>query len=459
MQVPILRGVFAANGEWRTSYPVNMVPVPVGTGISDGFLRLADGIVQQGDAGGIGRGAIVWNGDLYRVMGDNLVRIDASGIATTINIVGNGGTDRAQMTYSFDRMAVAVDGALWLYDGSGTTKVIDADLGTVNGVVWIDGYFVTTDGEFLVVTELNNPLSVDPLKYGSSEADPDPIVAILKVRNELIALNRHTIEVFDNVGGTGFPFQRVEGAQVMRGVVGPAACCVFSDMVAFVGSGRNEAPSVYFASNGASNRIATREVDRVLSEYTDAEIASAQVESREYLGHAHLIIHLPRHTLVFDAAASQVLHVPVWFVLSTDGGRWAARDLVYAYGRWNVAHTADGRYGYLDEAVATHWGDLFEWRFDTPVVYNEGRGAVIHELELVSLASQSGDVCTQYSVDAVQWSQPRWVKAGAFGQTNKRLSWRQQGILRNWRIQRFSGWSDARVVPTRLEARVEALAY
>jgi hypothetical protein len=71
-------------------------------------------------------------------------------------------------------------------------------------VVWVDGYFMTTDGEFLVITELNNPFAVDPLKYGSSEADPDPVKSLLKLRNEVYALNRHTIEVFDNTGRRAF---------------------------------------------------------------------------------------------------------------------------------------------------------------------------------------------------------------------------------------------------------------
>jgi hypothetical protein len=57
-----------------------------------------------------------------------------------------------------------------------------------------------------VVTELSNPLAVNPLKYGSSEVDPDPVVALIKLRNEVYALNRNTIEVFDNVGGELFPF-------------------------------------------------------------------------------------------------------------------------------------------------------------------------------------------------------------------------------------------------------------
>ena len=105
-------------------------------------------------------------------------------------------------------------------------------------VRWIDGYFLITDGENLIVTELNDPTQINPIKYGSSEVDPDPIQAILKLRNEAWAINRNTIEVFDNVGGQYFPYQRIDGAHITKGTIGTHACCVFMDSVAFLGNGR-----------------------------------------------------------------------------------------------------------------------------------------------------------------------------------------------------------------------------
>ena len=73
MQIPIASGIYTdTSPAIRTSYPVNMVPVPVESGISEGFLRPADGIVQNGTGPVIDRGAIVWNGVCYRVMGTKL---------------------------------------------------------------------------------------------------------------------------------------------------------------------------------------------------------------------------------------------------------------------------------------------------------------------------------------------------------------------------------------------------
>ena len=40
MQIPILDGIYTDNNsDFRTAYPVNLIPVPKGQGISAGYLR------------------------------------------------------------------------------------------------------------------------------------------------------------------------------------------------------------------------------------------------------------------------------------------------------------------------------------------------------------------------------------------------------------------------------------
>jgi hypothetical protein len=442
-----------------------MIPVILKSGISDGYFRPADGIINLGTGPGIDRGAIEWRGLLYRVMGTKLVSISSTNVVTVIGDVG--GTGQVTFDYSFDYLAVASGGNLFLYRPStGLQQVTDPDLGTVVDVVWVDGYFMTTDGEFLIVTELNDPFSVNPLKYGSAEADPDPIVALQKVRNEVYALNRHTIEVFDNVGGSLFPFQRVEGAQVQRGTVGTHACCVFMESIAFIGGGRNEAPSVWLISGSNAERIATREIDQLLTEFTEEELSNVLVEARVDKGYRHLFIHLPNQTLVFDAAATTAAGAPVWFTLATSlvgNSQYRAKSLVWVYNRWNVGDPASTAFGHLSDSLSSHWGVLNGWEFATIILYNESRGLLFHELELVSLTGNSifgtdPSIWTSYTEDGVTWSQERVCKAGMTGARGKRLSWLQQGRMRQWRAQKFRGTSDAQLAVARLEARVEPLA-
>lgn len=466
MQIPILSGIFAdGSPNFRTSYPKNMIPVPKGTGISEGYLRPGEGIVETGTGPGVNRGGINWNGSIYRVMGTKLVEIAQDNTVTEIGDVGSG--DRVTFDYGFTYLAVASGGRLYLYDGTTLTQVTDPDLGTVLDVVWVDGYYMTTDGEFLVVTDLDDPFAVNPLKYGSSEADPDPVKALLKLRNEVYALNRHTIEVFDNVGSTGFPFQRIPGAQIQKGTVGTHANCVFMDNIAFLGGGFNEAPSIYMGANGSAQKIATREIEEILQEYTETELATAFLEERVDKAHTFLIVHLPRHTLVFDGAGSQATSQAVWFTLSSTlvgDGIWNACTCIWAYDRWNVCHPTTNQFGYLDSSISTHWGETIGWEFGTLIVYNNGQGAIFHDIELVSLTGSTAfgvdpTIWTQYSNDGVTWSAEKPIRAGKTGERNKRLMWLQQGHMRNMRMQRFRGTSDAHVAVAALEARVEPLAF
>jgi hypothetical protein len=468
VQIPILSGIYTDNGpDFRTAYPVNLVPVPKNTGITDGFLRPADGIIANGTGPGIDRGGINWNGICYRVMGSKLVIVSNTGAVTILGDVGNDGRD-VTLDYSFDRLAIASNLNLFYWSPSlGLVQVTDPDLGIVLDVVWVDGYFMTTDGEFLVVTELSNPLAVNPLKYGSSEADPDPVVALLKLRNEVYALNRQTVEVFDNVGGDLFPFQRIEGAQIEKGVVGTHACCIYLEAVAFLGGGFNEAPGVYLGVNATANKISTQEVDTILLGYTEQQLATVNVEARNDRAHQYLYIHLPDRTLVFDGEATKALGQPVWIILTSsiaDYSKYRAQNFVWCYDKWLVGDPETPAIGYFNIDISTHWGETVRWEFGTTIVYNEGRGAIVQQLELVSLTGSvafgtNPTINTSYSTDGQTWSQQKFINTGTTGDRAKRLVWFQQGWMRNWRIQRFQGTSQAHMSFARLEAVIEPLAF
>jgi hypothetical protein len=465
MQVPILSGIGTKGADFTSAYAQNMVPVVKDTGISAGYLRPAPGIVTIADGGGANRGGYRWRNSHYRVMGNTFLRVDADGTLTSLGAIA--GTDWATFAESFDRLAINAGGNLYYYNGTTLVQVTDPDLGTSLDVVWVNGYFISTDGEFLASSDITDPLAWNPLRYASSEISPDPVVALQKLRNEIYAVNRYTIEIFAAISdpGTGFPFARIEGAQIMRGAVGSRACCEFMQALAFLGSSRTEPPSVWVGTSGTATKISTREIDDALRIYSDETLAKVVLESRMDRGHEFLYIHLPDQTLVFDGAATAAAEQPVWFVLRSgvpEGG-YRARGFVWCYDQWNVADPFGTLIGRLDDGIGEHYGAVTVWSFQTPIVYAEGKGVQIHEMELVAL---SGNIAlgndpligTSYSTDGQVWSQTRYVRAGRQGERNKRITWDRQGELRNWRVQRFQGDSRAHLAFARLEVRAEALA-
>lgn len=464
MQVQILSGIYTDGGaDYRVSYPVNRVPVSKPQGISAGYLRPSDGLIQMGTGPGADRGGILWDGVHYRVMGTKLVSITSAGVVATLGDVGSGGY--CSFAYSFDRLAISSGGRLYYWDKTTLAQVTDPDLLQSLGVCWVDGYFVSTDGEYIVVTDLNDPFSINILKYGSAEVDPDPVYAVLTNRNELHAAGRYTIETYNNTGGTNFPFTRVSGGHMQRGTVGPNALCQFADAIAFVGSGRNEGVGVYIGENGQTAKISTAEIDALLASYTDEEQNAIVLEKRIHDDQIHLYMHLPDRTMVYDLEATKSLGQFIWFTLTSalvGYSRYQARGFVLFDGKWWFGDPVGGKFGYLSHDTSHQFGNPVRWEFGTQIVYGEGGSAIINEMELVALTgrvdvSKDPVISTSYSKDGQSWSAERSVKAGKIGQSMKRLVWLKAGNLGPWRVQRFRGTSDAHVSISRLELQVEGL--
>lgn len=466
MKVNITSGIYADNeGDFRTSYPKNYIPVPKSTNINTGYLRPGYGIVEFGSGPGTDRGGINWNNVHYRVMGTKLIKIDSVGNNTEIADVL--GSDNVRLQYSFDYLSYLSNGVLNVYDGSTVQTITNPTGITFIDQVWLDGYFVLTDSQNIWTTKINDPLTINPTRYGSSEIDPDPIVGLDELRNELVVFNRYTIEFFENVGGVGFPFQRIEGAQITRGAVGKDAFCIFDEKLAFVGSKLNEPNAVWIAYNGASQKISTREIDKLLKGYTETQLSKVIVEPRYDENNNQLWIKLPDQTIVYDLNASKVVGAPIWFHLHSSNdpdnlSEYRAQNLVWCYDKWIVGDPTTNKYGYLVSDISSHYGNAVSWEFATKVIYNESRGAIVHETELVCLTGNVAlgvdpTISTEYSNDLVTWSQPRFIKSGKQGVRSKRLSWLMQGHMEDRRVQRFRGNSDSHLTVSRLEMRMEGL--
>lgn len=472
MKVPILAGLYAdASAEMRTGYPRNLIPVPKQTGVDAGYLKPADGIVQVGTGPGVGRGGIKWNGVLYRVLGSSLCKVNADGTAQVLGAV-TGTTGQVTMDYSFDRLAIAASNNLYYWDGTKLTTVTDPNIGIVKDVKWLAGYFVFTDGISVGVTNLNDPTTASPLAYGSAEGDPSPVKAVDSLRDELYVFTRYSIQVFYNVGAQlmtstqqSFPFQAIKGAEVPKGAIGTFSYVPVGDTFYFLGSGRGEAPAVYKMVPANTEKVSTREIDRILLGYTEDQLAQVIMEVRVDRHHQLVYMHLPDQTLVFDTIGSLIVGDYIWFQLDSgilNPSTYRARNLVWCYDRWNVEDPTSTALGMLTDAVGSHYGSTIGWEITTPILYNDGNDGVINELELVTLPGRvplgaDPSVWTRYSHDGENWSMEKVAKAGRQGQRGKRIGWRQQGRLRHYRMQRIRGTSDAHLPILRLEGKVEPL--
>lgn len=437
-ELSIISGTIATkSAEFRTNPPTNMEPVIVNSRLSRGQLRTTPGTRPFTTGPGRDRAGILWNGVMYRVMGPSLVRVAASGAVTNLGGVIDG--NYAALDYSFDRLAIVSGGALYYYDGLALAQVIDEDLGLVLDMIWIDGYFMTTDGQYVVVTELIDPTQVKPIKYGSTDEDPDPVTGLLKLHDEAYVLNRYTIQVLQNAGGNGFPFGVVSSATIPFGCVSASAKCLFGQTFAFVGSARGDALGVYVAGQGDANKISTRIVDAALAALSDPAVV--ELERRVYGDELRLFVHLPDESWVFFAKASEAAQEPVWSRMKTGADGYRPRHAVSAYGGIVVGSRASGALAYLDDTSPTLFNSRIIWQFDAGMI-PAPQPQIIHSVELIGLPGRTdnGAVFLSYTRDGETFSMEREVTLGPLGNRTKRIAWRPHVRVSNYLGFRFRGY-------------------
>lgn len=468
--IPLNAGVsISAAPDVRTEYPLNLVPCPPQDGVSDMYLRPAEGIVSFATGEGSDRGAIVWLRDgvqeHYRISGTKLIRVNG---ANDTDVLGDvAGSGQVRMAYGFDRIGFVSDGVLNYWDGTTLSTVTDPDVPPdLISSVWIDSYWAMTDGVEIAVTDLADQTAVNPTRFATTDR-PDPIQCLLTGVNELTVVSRHFIDTFENVGGTGFPFARVEGAVVTKGAVGRHSACVFNDTVAFVGSGFEEACSVYLARNGQVVRIATVEIDRLLGEYTEAQLQTVTMQAVAMRGGQYLRIHLPDRTIVYDAIASKMQEQPVWHVLSSgsnDPAKYKGQNVVLMEGRWFCGDPDSSAIGELSETESEHFGSVVMCGFDTLLMRNDVYGTALHALHLFALTgvvdiSENPSVACQYTEDGENYSMLRFAPSGRSGQKGIRIIWRRNGKFHNFRMYRFRFTSESRLSIMGLNAELSPLKF
>jgi hypothetical protein len=439
--VPLMSGVTAnRQAELRQSIPVNLEPLIIDSKISKGQLRAASGATPFATGPGADRGGINWNGTCFRAMGSKLVAVSSDGVIATLGDIGDDSRP-VTMDYSFDRLAIRSGTNLYYWDSTSLTQVTDEDLGPVYDMLWVDGYFMTTDGTSILVTELADPFEIKPLKYGSAEEDPDMITGLVKFREEVYAVGRDSIQTFQNIGGNGFPFASVKGASIPFGCVSASAKCLFSETFAFVGGARNEALRVYMAGQGTATPISTRLIEDALA--AELNPAGIILENRTSRAEKRLYVHLAERTFVFLMDASQKAGEPLWYEAESNG-RYRIRNAVMAYGMTIVGDANSAALGLLDDDVSTHFGEPVEWRFDVGMLSTEAKRAILHSVELVGLPGRGSDshgstIFMSYTQDGERFSIERGLSMGAPGERRKRMQWRPRTMMYRYLGLRFRG--------------------
>lgn len=455
-QVNLIKGdKISLDTDYRDALPVNMYAVQREILGSKGYMLCYPGLEAFGTGVGKDRGAN-YNERFdrhYRVSGGSFVAVDANGAVTVLGAVS--GTLQAAMPYSFNTQCIIADGKMFLYSSSGGfAEVTDADLGDPIDGVWINGYYFLTDGEYIYHTDITDETSIDPLKFATAEFMPDKSLGVSKTQNnKVLVCGRYSIEYFDDVAQSNFAFRRLEERAQKIGIVATHAKCETGGRFYITGGGKNDAVGVHSISVGSSEKVSTREIDKILSGYTEPELADMRMECRSEDDITFIIVHLPNDTLCFNESIAKVFGIAAaWTILKTDilgnntyrgiNGIFDPRISEFVYG-----DKIDGTIGLLDNTVFTHYGDAVEWILYTPFLGLET--ASIDELSLETIPGNAPDsdatVAFSVTTDGITYSSEWWQLYGDNLDYNQRFIMYRVGYVYGWIGFKFRGATKARM--------------
>ena len=463
MKIPLGLGSYESSSlPFSAQRCVNMyAAIAQDQALSDAILFGTPGIVQLGTGGALAsdksRGSIVMAGVLYVINGTSLNSFTSAGVKTALGTIA--GTARCSMAHNGLVIAIVVPGGnAYTYTAATTTlaQITDGDYATSDTVTFSDGYYIytQTDGKKWFVSNLNTPGTIDPLDFGSAETSPDLIVAGFANYDNVFILGENTVEVFQNVGGAGFPYQRIEGASYEKGCSAKYTPIQWQGAFYFVGGGINERDSIYRAgSSGEPEKVSTDAIDTEIQNFTATEISNAYsytfgLNGSSFVAFTFTSIVVTSRTFVYNVTASKLSGRTVWFEMQSGVSEAASRiaSVDYVYDKLVVSDSKDGRIGYLDEDTYTEYGNRLLAEKVTPPIFIDDVSTIFHEVELIIDAGQGlktgqgsdPQVMMDFSDDGGRnWSYEQWTDLGGIGEYYKKAEWRRQGISLQARIMRF----------------------
>ncbi|MCH8134753.1 MAG: hypothetical protein IIB77_02095 [Proteobacteria bacterium] len=421
---------------------------------------------------GLNRGSQVVNGIPYFINGTNLYSISSANVVTDHGtVVGAGRVSLANNGQYLVIVVPGITGYAFNNVDSSLTEITDIDFQVSDTVSFKDGFFIYTasDGNQFFISNLNQPLVYSGLDFGSAEVRPDKIVATHVNRNELFVAGEDTFELFQNIGGDGFPFIRVPGADIQKGLRAKFSIVDFDNSFVFLGGAPRELTAVWRMGAGAE-KISTSAVDNAIQEFTEDEISDAFAFTYAHGGNFFVAFtftstRIPSKTFVYDATTSALTGDLIWHERQSGiaDDKWRVTSIVSAYGDLLVGDQADGRIGTLNKNTHTEYGNVIK-RQKTSTPFNSDQFPLfVSELKLTmesGLGKISGEttdpqVKMEFSNDGARTFHNGGLRPyGKIGEYEKLPSWRRQGRIPRNRVLQFTVTEPIKSVIIRLDAEV-----
>lgn len=427
---------------------VNLEPsiVESGSGKAPSILQSTAGLALFGNAGAPIRGMFTTkNGRLYVVAGSALKEVSAAAAFTGRGTLSTS-SGAVGMSQNLNQLIVTdgVNGYVSLFATNAFAPIGGAGWLGSRRVTVLDGraVFIKPGSQMFYLSAVDDATVLDVLEFASAESSPDNLVVPIADHGQLFLLGTSSGEVWDNVGGTDFPFARNNGARIETGCEAPFSAQKLDNTIFWLGADENGGGIVWKFSGYTPTRISTQAIEEVLQSIPDRSESIAYVYQQA--GHTYYCLQVPGldTTWCYDVA-SGAWHERAELV----GGEYEqhrAQFHAYAFGK-HLVGGADGKiYEYLPTANTNAGDVLVRDRISPHNAVPNYAMIGFNSLQVdcpVGLAKPDGSapyMMMRYSDDGGEsWGNWRTASIGAAGRRLTRAMFRRlgQGRDRVWQLR------------------------
>ncbi len=390
------------------------------------------------------RGMIVVGDSIYTVIGTQVVKIGLDG--SFVIIGGITGTDpvfMARNNRTIPQVGIVANGQFFIAEGTSFAQVTDPDVGSPNGLISIDGYFVLSqDSGKFIWTDQNDGNTINALNFATAESDPDGLTRPFVYGNSDLALfGTETIEIWRNTGNVNGIFEPLQGINITKGTISPHTVVEVDNAVIFV-----DHLGMVRRMRGDYNpvKISPVGLDLAISELSRGEIKTLKAMTYSFQGHEFYTLSSSQFTWEFDAATEQ------WHEReSYQIGRWNISNSVSFNGKTILGHYNIGRLYEMDVDVGDEDGEHMIFDIRSPITHAFPKRVLAEKMEISMVVGQginsnnpllsNPQVSLSHSKDGGRtWSPGQSRSLGKIGEYRKKLTWRNLGEIKEggyiWRI-------------------------
>lgn len=217
------------------------------------------------------RGVRFWSGEVVYCFGDSVYRQSTGAVLWTWTSTTTGRCGFAECKNGASSVLFVCDGieAYIISSGYSVTKITDVDFPSphVPTPVYLDGYvfLVSANTNKIFNCDLEAPLSWTALGFISAEVTEEPIKALARQRNQILAIKSRYTEFFYNAGNTsGSPLSRNDALVFQYGTTSYESLANGEDTTYWAGQSAAGGNFIVRVQNYTPSIISTDPLERYL---------------------------------------------------------------------------------------------------------------------------------------------------------------------------------------------------